>query len=88
VVGADALDRFQRGAGREDREAAGQRLLGRRHQLPAPVDDGAQRLVPGQRGPAAASQQRETVIESFGQLLRGQGAQPRRGQLDGQRHPV
>jgi len=44
--------------------------------------------VPGQRRPAAAGEQREPVIEAFGELRRGQRARPDRGQLDGQRHAV
>ena len=48
----------------------------------------AERLVPGQRGPAAAGEQREPVVEALGQLGRGQRAQPRRRELDRQRHAV
>jgi hypothetical protein len=48
----------------------------------------AQRLVPGHRHPAAAGQQAEPVVQPRRDLLRRHGAQPGRGQLDGQRHAV
>ena len=44
--------------------------------------------MPGQRGSAAAGEQREPVVEAVGQLGRGQRAQPRHRQLDRQRHAV
>jgi hypothetical protein len=44
--------------------------------------------MPGHRGPAAAGQQLEPAVEAGRDLLRGHGAQPGRGQLDGQRHAV
>ena len=44
--------------------------------------------MPGQRGPAAAGQQAEPVVEPAGELIDGHGAQPGRGQLDRQRQPV
>ena len=57
-------------------------------QVPAPVDDGAQRAVARQRGAAAAGEQPEAVVEPPGELLERQRAQPRGGQLDGQRQAV
>jgi hypothetical protein len=44
--------------------------------------------VPRQRGPAAAGEQREPVIQPLGELIRGQRTQPDGRQLDGQRHSV
>ncbi|HEY6312793.1 MAG TPA: ATP-binding cassette domain-containing protein, partial [Streptosporangiaceae bacterium] len=86
--GADLLGGLQGGAPGEDREAAPYRALGVVEQVPAPVHHRAQRLVPGHRGAAAAGQQAEPVPEAGRDLLRGHGAQPGRGQLDGQRHAV
>ena len=85
---AHLFRRGQRRAAGEDREAAGEHPFRLRQQVPAPVDDGAQRLVPGQRRAAAAGEQREPVVQAFGELRRGQGAQPRGCQFDGQRHAV
>jgi hypothetical protein len=85
---ADLLGGFQGGAACEDREPAPEHLLGLVEQVPAPVDHRAQCPVPGQRDPAAAGQQPEPVVQAGRDLVRGQGAQPGRGQLDGQRHAV
>jgi hypothetical protein len=86
--GADLLGRLQRGAAGEDRETAPERALGVVEQVPAPVHHRAQRLMPGHRGAAAAGQQLEPVAQPGRDLLGGHGAQPGRGQLDGQRHAV
>ena len=87
-AGADLLGRLQGGAAGEDREPAPERALGVVEQVPAPVHHRAQRLVPGHRGAAAAAEQLEPVTKTSFDLLRGHGAQPGRGQLDGQRHAV
>ena len=50
------------------RSASAASALG--EQVPAPGDHRAQRLVPGQRGPAAAGQQPEPVVEPGGDLGR------------------
>jgi hypothetical protein len=39
-------------------------------------------------GAAAAAEDAQGVVEAGGDLRRGQGRRPRRGQLQGQRHPV
>jgi len=44
--------------------------------------------VPRQRGPAAAGEQDEPVIQALGELGWRQRGQPNGRQLDGQRHPV
>ena len=72
----------------EHREPGPQPLLGLAAQLVAPVDERAQRLLPGQRRPAPAGEQAEPVVQAVGELLDGQRAQPRRGELDRQRHAV
>ena len=72
----------------EDREALPQRAFVVVEQVPAPVDDRPQRLVAGQRGPAAADQHPEPVVQPFGELRDRHRAQPGRGQLDRERHAV
>jgi hypothetical protein len=76
LIGADLLGHAQRRAGREHGEPAGQDLLGGREQVPAPVDHGPERPVPGQRGPAAAGKQGEPVVEPLRELGRCQRPQP------------
>ena len=86
---ADHGGRARRGhAGREDRQLLGQACARRGQQVPAPLDDRAQRAVPGQRGAAAAGQQPEAVGQPRGDVVQRHRAQPGRGQLDGQRQPV
>ena len=87
LVRADLLGHLQVPAG-EHRQPAQQDLLRLGQQLVAPVHRGAQRLLPRRRGPVARGQQPEPVIEPAGDLLHRQRADPRRGQLDGQRHAV
>ena len=58
-------------------------------QVPAPVDHRAQRLVPGQRGPAAAGEQPEPVVEPGGDLRRRGSVRSRAAASSmRQRHPV
>lgn len=57
-------------------------------QLPAPLDDRAQRAVPGRLGAVAARQQPEAVAQAVGELVHGERAQPGRGEFDRQRQPV
>ena len=78
----------RRHAAGEDREPLGERALGVGQQVPAPVDDRAQRAVARQRGAAAAGEQPEAVVEPRGELVERQRAQPRGGELDRQRQPV
>ena len=88
AAGADHLGRLRADAAGEDRDPVGQRGLRVGEQVPAPGDHRPQRLVPGQRGPAAAGEQPEPVVEPGGHLGHRQRAHPGRGQLDGQRHAV
>ena len=91
-VGLQALVRAYRfgslrcRAASEHGEPAGQRSFGVGEQLPAPPYDRDQRLVPRQRGPAAAGQQ--PVVEARGEFGGRQRAQPGAGQLDGQRQSI
>ena len=80
--------RLQHRTAAEDGEAAPEHSLGVVEQVPAPVDDRAERLMPRHRGAASAGQQPEPVIEAGRDLLRGHGAQPGRGELDRERHAV
>jgi hypothetical protein len=88
LVGADVLGGGQGGPAGENGQPARQHLLGRRQQLPAPVDDRPERPVLGQRRPAAPGQQCEPVVQALRELIRGQRAEPHGSQLDRQRHPV
>ena len=88
LVRAHRLGRLRCRAASEHGEPAGQRAFGVGKQVPAPPDDRDQRLVPRQRGPAAAGQQPEPVVEARGELGGRQRAQPGAGQLDGQRQAV
>ena len=74
--------------GREDGEPLGEQPLGGGEQLPAPLDDGAQRAVPRQRGAAAAGEQPEPVGQPPGYLGERQRPQPGGGELDRQRKAV
>jgi hypothetical protein len=85
---AHLLGAVRRGAAAEDRQAPQDGLLATVEQVPAPVHDRAQRLVPGQRASGANRQQREPVIEPVGHLSGGQCPHPHRGKLDSQRDPV
>ncbi|PPS87799.1 hypothetical protein BZZ08_02782 [Streptomyces sp. MH60] len=85
---AHRLHGLQRGAPGEHRQPPGQLPLLLGQQLPAPLDDGAQRAVAGRLGTVAPAEQTETVVQAVGQLVRAEGAQPGRGQLDGQGQPV
>ena len=87
-VRADLLRRRQVERTREDRQPPPQGLLGRRAQRVAPLDRGPQRLVPGGAAAAGDRQHAESGVEQVGQLGQRQRAQPDRGQLDGERHPV
>jgi hypothetical protein len=85
---AHPLGRGERGAARERAEPPGDGALGLREELPAPVDDRAQRLVAGERGAHTGGEQAEPVVEAVGDLLGREGAQAGGGQLDGERLAV
>jgi len=73
---------------REDGQPPQDRAFGRVQQVPGPVDDGAQGLLARQYGPAAAGQQPEAVVETVGDLPRGEQPEAGGGQFDGQRQSV
>jgi hypothetical protein len=80
-----------RGGGRpggEDGEPLGEQPLRGGEQLPAPLDDGAQRTVPRQCRATAAGQQPEPVGQPTGDLGERQHPQPGGGELDRQRQAV
>jgi hypothetical protein len=82
------LGGFEREAAGEDGETAEQRALEPGEQVVTPVDAGAQRSLAWQRGAVAARQQAETIGKVRGDLLDGQRADARRGELDRQRNAV
>ena len=56
-------------ASREHRQATEQELLRVRQQVVTPIDRRKQRLVPRQRGPAAAGQQIQAIVQTIRDLL-------------------
>jgi hypothetical protein len=72
----------------EGRQAGQHRLLRAGQQHPGPVHHGPQRPLSRQRRRRPAGQQRESLIQPFLQLGRWHPAQPRGGQLDGQRDAI
>ena len=69
VARADRLGGLQRPAAGEDRQPPQQRPLRLGQQVVAPVERRPQRLLARQRGPAAAGQQPEAVVQPPGDLL-------------------
>ena len=88
LVGADGLGRRQVAAAGEHRQPLEHPLLVVEQQLVAPVDDGAQRLLPRQRRPGAAGEQAEPIVEAGRDLLDRERTRAGRGELDGERQPV
>ena len=88
VVGADRLGGRQVAAAGEHRQPFEDALLVVEEQLVAPVDDGAQRLLAGQRGARPAGQQAEPIVEPSGDLRERERPGAGGGQLDGERQPV
>ncbi len=86
-TGADALGRRQVEAAREHRRPRPQVPFGRAAQREAPLDGGAQRLVPRLATALDRAGQPEAVAQPGFQLRQRQHPQPDRGQLDGQRDP-
>ena len=78
----------QREAVVEDREPAQRPALVLGEQVPRPVDDRHQGLVPVGRAAVAAAQQREPVVEPPVDVLDRHHPHLGRGQLDGQGQPV
>ena len=88
LVPDDLLGRHQRPPALEDREPVEHPLLGLRQQLVAPVDGGAQRLLPCLGGAGAGGEQGEPVREPLGHLDRRQRRHPGGGELEGERDAV
>ena len=82
------LRRLEREAVVEQRQPAQRALLVGVQQVPGPLDDREQGLVPVGRAAVAAAQQREPVLEPAVDLLDRHGAHPGRGELDRQRQAV
>jgi hypothetical protein len=87
-AGADRPRGVQVEPGREHREAAEQCPIRLAEQIMAPADGRRQGLLPGGDAAGAAHEQPEPVVQALLDLLRGQGAQPRGRELDGQRDAV
>ena len=88
VVTEHGIRPVEREAVVEGRQPAQRPTLGVVQQVPRPVDDGEQRLVPVGRGAVAAAQQGEPVVEAAVDVLDRHRAHPGRRELDGQRQPV
>ena len=88
VVGADRLGGREVAAAGEHRQPFEDALLVVEEQLVAPVDDGPQRLLAGQRGARPAGEQAEPVVEPGGDLRDRERPGAGGGQLDGERQPV
>ena len=94
VLGGDVVARAHR-FGRVERAAAGEHREPLEHaplvveeQVVAPLDDGAQRLLAGERGAGAAGEQPEAVVEPGRELADRDGPDPPGRQLDREREPV
>ena len=72
----------------EDRQPAQRAPLGLGEQVPRPVDDREQGLVPVGRAAVAAAQQREPVVEPPVDVLHRHHPHLGRGELDRERQPV
>jgi hypothetical protein len=72
----------------EQRQPPQRALLVGVQQVPGPLDDREQGLVPVRGAAVAAAQQREPVLEPAVDLLDRHGAHPGRGELDRQRQAV
>ncbi|MEU9845309.1 hypothetical protein AB0C69_39565, partial [Actinomadura sp. NPDC048032] len=88
VGAADRLGRVEGAAARVDRQPPQHRPLALLQGLPAPVDQGAERALPGRGVPGAGRQQPEAVVQPFGQAGDAERPHPRRRQLQGQRDAV
>ena len=88
VVAAHGFGGVERAPAGEDGEPGEQPALVLEQEVVAPVDDGAQRLLPGQRRSGTTGQDAEPVVEQRGQLGERQRPEACRGQLDRQREPV
>ena len=88
VVTEHGIRAVEREAVVEGRQPAQRATFGVAQQVPRPVDDREQGLVPVGRGAVAAAQQREPVVEAAVDVLDRHRAHPGRRELDGQGQPV
>ena len=88
VVAQHGVGAVQREAVVEDREPAQRAALVLGEQVPRPVDDRDQGLVPVRGAAVAAAQQGEPVVEPAVDVLDRHHPHLGRRQLDGQRQPV
>jgi hypothetical protein len=86
--GRDRARRLQREAAREDGEAMQDGPLDGGEQLVAPVERRPQGLVPRQRGPVAAGEQPESIVQTGGELVHPERGGAGRRQLDRERDAV
>lgn len=88
IAGGDLLRGRQREAAGERTEAAEDGLLVGRQQPVAPLERGAQCLLPCRRIAAAGGQQAEALVEARAHAFDAEQRHPRRGQLERQRNAV
>ena len=88
AAGTHGFRGVERPAPRKDREPAQQRALVFRQQVVAPVDQRAQRLLARHRSAVSSCQKAETVRESRGDRLDGQGAHARGSEFERQRNSI
>ena len=90
VVAADprsaAASSVQPPAKTESRRSSRWSVVGQ--QVPAPVDQRLERLLARHRGPAAAGEEPEAVVQPLGDVSARQHVDPRRGELDRERDAV
>ena len=88
VLGADRLRRGQAAAVRGYRQPPQHQPFRVGEQLPAPVDDGPQGLLPRRGVAGTGDQQPEPVVEPREELVHAQGPDAGRRQFQRQRNPV
>ena len=85
---ADRLACVEIEAAREDAEPAEEHPLRLSEQVVAPVDGCPEGLLAGQRCPASSREDPKAILESGEQVFGGEHLDPRRGELDRQRHAI
>ena len=88
LVGADRLDGVEGGAAAKDAESGKKRLLRRFEEVVAPVDRGAERLLPCGEIARSAGEEGQARLQPCQELRGRQEPGARGGQLDGQRQPI
>jgi hypothetical protein len=82
AAGNHGLDRLERETSSENCETVQNRALGFGEQLVAPVERRAERLVPRQRGAAAAGQETKPIIKACRELSQSKRVDPAGGEFD------